>query len=193
MASLLGAPAVLAGYSRLFADCNRHPQLESFVCESSDGICIPGNQGLTDEERRLREFLAVTPYQEAVDELLVSSFGRRVRPLLVGIHSFVPVIKDVHRPWHLGVLWRDSETVARSFIRKLRGHALLPDGSEPRIGENQPYSGRDYLGYALEKHAATGLETMCIEMRHDTLATPGDIEHWARILAGAIEAVAAMA
>jgi predicted N-formylglutamate amidohydrolase len=192
IANLLGVAAVLAGYSRLFADCNRHPHLASFVCESSDGIRIPGNRGLSAEDRRFRELLAFAPYQEAVAELIEEGFDTTLRPLLISIHSFVPAMEGVYRPWHLGILWRDSETVARSFIGKLRDYALLPDGSTPHIGENEPYSGRAYLGYTLETYAARGLDTVCVEMRHDTLATVGDIEHWSRLLAGAIETIVAI-
>jgi predicted N-formylglutamate amidohydrolase len=186
IASLLGTPAVLAGYSRLFADCNRHPHLPTFVCESSDGISIPGNQGLSEEERRLREQLACRPYQEAVAELLAGGSDPRARTVLLAIHTFVPVMQAVSRPWHLGVLWRDSETLARTLLRWLRDNAVLPDGSAPTIGENQPYSGQDYLGYTLESHAAVDIDTICVEMRHDTVGNPTNIEHWARILASAI-------
>ena len=51
---MLGAPAVLANYSRLFIDPNRHPGTPASIVEVSDGIAIPGNAGVDEVEAARR-------------------------------------------------------------------------------------------------------------------------------------------
>ena len=44
LANLLGAPAVLSGYSRLVIDCNRHLEDPSSIAQESDDVPVPGNR-----------------------------------------------------------------------------------------------------------------------------------------------------
>jgi len=54
LADELDAQAILAGFSRLIIDPNRQPDDPSAIPEISDGIAIPGNIGLDDEQKALR-------------------------------------------------------------------------------------------------------------------------------------------
>ncbi len=46
LASVLDAPLVASGYSRLVIDCNRWPGGEGSIPEISDGTEVPANRGL---------------------------------------------------------------------------------------------------------------------------------------------------
>ena len=50
----LDAPLVIAGYSRLLIDLNRPPESQTAIPGISESTVIPGNAGLTAEQRQAR-------------------------------------------------------------------------------------------------------------------------------------------
>src|SRR5438105_12632448 len=54
LSQALDATAVLQIYSRLVIDCNRQPGLDSSIPTISEVTPIPGNEGLSEEEREAR-------------------------------------------------------------------------------------------------------------------------------------------
>ena len=76
LAGALGAPAVLAGYSRLVVDCNRPPDDAEAFRTVSDGHEIPGNRALTELDRAQRLACFFDPYHEAIGAMLA---GFRLR------------------------------------------------------------------------------------------------------------------
>jgi predicted N-formylglutamate amidohydrolase len=178
LAHALDAPAVLAGYSRLVVDCNRSPDDPEVFRRVSDGWVIPGNQSLTDADRRARLAYLFDPYHEAIEAMLAGFRARAVTPLLVSVHTFTPVMAGHERPWHVGVLWDQDETTARRMMAGLRAIEGLV------VGDNEPYSGKHPSDYTVDRHAEQGgLPHVCIEVRQDLLESPAGIERWVRILA----------
>ena len=186
LAHALDAPAVLAGYSRLVVDCNRHPaDVEAFLTES-DGWTIPGNAGLSEYARRIRLGSFFDPYHECIDALLHGFRTRDVVPLLIAVHSFAPRLGShtADRPWHVGVLWDQDEANARRLLAALREERDLV------VGDNQPYSGRHPANYTIDHHAkANGLPHVCLEVRQDLLQSPAGLERWVRLLARVLRRV----
>ena len=178
LAHALGAPAVLAGYSRLVVDCNRSPDdAEAFRTES-DGWTIPGNQRLTADQRRVRLASFFDPYHECIAALLAGFRSRDTVPLLISVHSFAPTLAGEVRPWHAGVLWDHDPANAHRLLAGLRSQKGLV------IGDNEPYSGKHPANYTIDHHAkANGLPHICIEVRQDLLSSPAGIEQWVRLLA----------
>jgi predicted N-formylglutamate amidohydrolase len=178
LAYALDAPAVLAGYSRLVVDCNRSPDDVEAFRKESDGWTIPGNQALTEPDRRLRLATFFDPYHESIEALL-GGFRRAGRvPLVVAVHSFSPTLAGQVRPWHAGVLWDHDEANARRLLDSLRRQPGLV------VGDNEPYSGKHPANYTIDHHAkAHGLPHLCIEVRQDLLSSPAGIERWVRLLA----------
>lgn len=175
----LGAPAVLAGYSRLVVDCNRDPGDPEAFREESDGCAIPGNRGLTAAARELRLATFFDPYHGTIAGLLDGFAARGVVPLLVAVHSFAPRLgsQDDVRPWHCGVLWGHDEPNARRLLAALRAEPGLV------VGDNEPYSGRHPANYTILTHgAARALPHVCIEVRQDLVESPGGVERWVRRL-----------
>ena len=178
LADALAAPAVLAGYSRLVADCNRAPDDPDAFRTVSDGVTVTGNLDLGDDARRARLGCFHDPYHGAIAALLGGFRARGVAPLFVSVHSYTPVLDGVERPWHVGVLYDKDERSAAQLLSALRAVEGLV------VGDNQPYSGRHPGDYTVDHHAeAAGLPNVCLEVRQDLLESPAGVERWVRLLA----------
>ena len=68
-------------------------------------------------------------------------------PALISVHSFTPVMKGFARPWHVGILWDDDARIAGPLL------AALGDDAALVVGDNQPYSAREPVGYTVSHHA----------------------------------------
>ena len=166
LCAAFGAPGVFAGFSRLLIDPHRGPDQAGLIVEESDGVSIPGNQGLTEEQREDRIARFYDPYHAELGAAVTAFAAATDTPLFVSIHSFTPRVKTdtEDRPWHYGVLWRDDPETARATLTALR--------EEPGIvaGDNEPYSGFD-LNYTANHHlGARGLRHVLIEVRQDLVA-----------------------
>ncbi len=180
LARLLGAPAVLSGFSRLVIDANRRLQAGNSIPEESDGTPVPGNRALGPEERRGRAAALFEPYHGAVARLIEARLASGVRPALLFVHSFTPVMDGVERPWEAGILWDRDPRLALPLIRALGARGLT-------VGDNEPYSGTSPIDYSLHAHGeARGLPCALVEIRQDLIDTARGAERWAGLLAEAV-------
>ncbi|MEE8334660.1 MAG: N-formylglutamate amidohydrolase [Alphaproteobacteria bacterium] len=165
LARLLDAPAVLPGYSRLVVDCNRRLEHPSSIVALSDGVEIPGNRDLTEADRRVRIDECFWPYHRRIGAGLAGFAMRDIRPAIISVHGFTPVLNGTERPWHVGVLWDGDSRIAQPLLAALSARAGLV------VGDNEPYSGRQRYGYTIEVHATeTGLANVLVEIREDLVA-----------------------
>lgn len=183
----LDSTLVLSGYSRLVIDCNRPLSSPESIPESSAGIPIPGNRGLSPEKRRARIEGLFLPYHGAIGRLLDGRTDRAT--VLLSIHSFTPVLNGRPRPWHVGVShWRDRRLAALLL-------GALKRGGDAAIGDNQPYAIQEDTDYTIPRHGEDrGLPSAMIEIRQDGVDTELAAARWAARLADAwhrIEAEAA--
>lgn len=164
------APLLLANYSRLVIDLNRHTDDPTLIPEVSDGHLIHGNQDLSVSQHMRRVDEVFTPYHDTYHRLTRNLKSRFRRPLVFAVHSFTPVIQGVDRPWHFGVLWDRDQELAERLIRGFE--QVSSTQSEPLlIGDNQPYHARAPLGYAMIKHTAElDVEMILIETRQDLVS-----------------------
>jgi predicted N-formylglutamate amidohydrolase len=187
LAPLLDAPAVLAGYSRLVIDCNRRPDDPSSIPLESDGIAIPGNATLDATARRERRALLFEPYHAAIDRLLAQMSNGGRAPALISMHSFTPQMKGFARPWHIGVLWDGEGRIAKPLLAALRAE-LDP----ALVGDNQPYSAREPVGFTQRHHAfERGYPHVAIELRQDLVAGEAGAKQWAERLARLLKPILA--
>ncbi len=182
------APLALTNYSRLVIDCNRAFNDPTSIPAESDGIAVPGNRGLAQGERLQRCEALFKPYHEAVSRLIAHKTQHGGPPAVVSIHSFTPLFQRTRRPWHLGVLWNEDRRIALPLLAALRREAEIV------VGDNEPYSARDGVGYTIAVHAErAGLAHVALEIRQDLIAIAAGAEHWANIVGTALEAAFAEA
>jgi len=186
LSRLLDAPAVLSGYSRLVIDCNRDPEDASSIPAASDGVTIPGNLGLSPAARAARRAAIFEPYHAAIAEWIAAALVRAIVPALLSIHSFTPEMNGRKRPWHVGILWDRDKRIPVPLLAALSADAAL------LVGDNEPYSAREPVGYTVRHHAvAHGLPHVAIELRQDLIADAAGASQWADRLALALRPILA--
>jgi predicted N-formylglutamate amidohydrolase len=175
-------PLVLAGYSRLVIDCNRHLTDSTSIAAVSDGTVIPGNQDLTAAARQARAREVFEPYHAALATELAELAHEVPAPALIAIHSFTDRMSGQQRPWHCGVLWDQDPRLAVPLLERLRAEPDLV------VGDNEPYSGRHPADYTIDTHAERrGWPHVCLEIRQDLLVQSADVEVWSARLARVLE------
>jgi predicted N-formylglutamate amidohydrolase len=184
LAHILDAPLVHSTVSRLVVDSNRDVDAVDLVPTISERTEIPGNHSVSAEERAHRIAAFHAPFHNAIDAILARRQAAGGETILVTIHSFTPVYKDVHRPWPIGLIHgRDA-----AFTSALR-EALNADAPALNIGWNEPYSALNGVTFTLEHHGdGKGLPATMIEIRHDEILEPNGSARWASRLARCLEA-----
>lgn len=183
LAQRLDAPAVLSHFSRLVIDPNRALDDPTLVPQLSDGVIVPGNRDLPEAARRVRFSTFHQAYHQAITQRLDAMVARGPAPAIISMHSFTPVMKGLERPWQIGILWNRDSRVPVPLIATLRAQGL-------KVGDNEPYSGRDNHGYTLHVHAEPrGLANVLIEVRQDLIDTHHGAGEWAGRLHDALGSV----
>jgi predicted N-formylglutamate amidohydrolase len=186
LAGALDATLVETCISRLVIDCNRPLDAANLICETSEGTAIPGNAGLTAEQRQARIDLAWEPFHDAVGRVMQARLAARRPTCLVSVHSFTPVYFGKARPWHIGIIHDDDTRLALPIIAELKARPELT------VGVNEPYSPADQVYFTLEKHARSrGLPCAMIEIRNDEIADAAGQARWADLLVETLRAVPA--
>jgi predicted N-formylglutamate amidohydrolase len=184
LAERLGAPAVMARFSRLLIDPNRGEDDPTLIRQLYDGTVIPGNYPMAPEERERRLDRFHRPYHDAVDALVASvAAASGHAPFLCSIHSFTPRMQGVARPWHAGVLWDKDPRAPLPLIE------MLGEDKNLVVGDNEPYDGA-LRGDTMFRHAiAKGFAHVLIEIRQDLIAHEAGAEEWAARLAPMVDAI----
>lgn len=186
LADELDAQAVLAGFSRLLVDPNRQLDDPSAFAEISDGIAIPGNIDLDDEQKALRVQSFFKPYHDKITERLQAFAARDVVPAFIAVHTCSPVFDRVIRPWHIGIMWDTDPRIPVPLIRRLDGMEGIC------VGDNEPYSGRHPHDFTVDHHAEPGgLPHVGIEVRQDLVQDEAGARKWAAVLAEGLKDILA--
>ena len=181
LSQALDAPLAHQIYSRMVCDCNRRPDVESFIPDHGEGIPVPGNVQLSDHERERRR---AEVWQPGHDGLAPPPHHRQTNngtTTLVTIHSFTPHFYGEPRPWHAGVLYDRDRSLSPALFDVLFGdHGEI-------IGHNEPYAmGRD-SDYTVPIHGEDrDLPSVEIEVRNDLIGDAPGRAQWVQRLVGAI-------
>lgn len=182
LAAQLECPLILGVYSRLLVDLNRARNDATLILAESDNTFVPGNLTISDAERADRVGRFHAPYHARIDAHVDGLIAHGVRPLLIAVHSFTPVLAGIERPWPVGVLWKLAREPVAGVIEALASEV------QP-VGDNHPYDGRTAMGWTLERHAVRrGLPHVMFEIRNDVIAGPAQQRAWGERLARALHA-----
>ncbi len=172
LSALLDATAILQAYSRLVIDCNRNPAWASAMPEVSEYTPIPGNAGLTQDQKQARVSAIFTPYHDRIAALLDARSRRRT--IFVAMHSFTPTFKGESRAMHVGILYDTDPELSLIMLDLLRREGDLV------VGENAPYALTATSDYSVPTHAARrGLHHLEVEIRQDLIASEDGQAAWA--------------
>jgi predicted N-formylglutamate amidohydrolase len=184
LSEALDAPLVESCVSRLVADCNRPLDAPDLVPEVSERTTIPGNRGLTREERSRRVAAAHAPYHACIEALIEERLAAGRETRLLAVHSFTPVYKGASRPWQIGIIHDEDMRLVRPAM------AALSAFEEFTVGDNEPYSPADRVYYTLERHGRSrGLASIMVEIRNDEIRDERGQRKWADLLAGVFAAM----
>jgi predicted N-formylglutamate amidohydrolase len=179
IAEALNATLVETRISRLVIDCNRPLDAPDLVPLVSETTTIPGNGGLSPQQRAARVALSWQPFHHAVARIVGKRLARGLETRLVSIHSFTPVYKGTKRPWHIGIIHDEDRRLAAPLIAALKRLAGVT------VGVNEPYSPADRVYFTLEHHARSrGLACAMIEIRNDEISGETGQRKWADLLTG---------
>lgn len=180
----LDCRAVLANYSRLLIDVNRDPALNepSLIPEQSDNLVVPGNLNLSAAQRHERVLRISALYHQEIERQLNALSAYSPAPMLFSVHTFTPKMQSSAepRPWHAGMLWNQDPRIAKPLMAYLKRHQHL------MIGDNEPYSGKEFA-YSINRHGHDrGFPNCAIEIRQDLLQTHDACLWWAEALAAGL-------
>ncbi|TCD11399.1 N-formylglutamate amidohydrolase [Oricola cellulosilytica] len=177
LARTFDAPLVRGAVSRLLYDCNRPPEAADAVPAKSEIFEIPGNIGLSEQERQRRVDLIYRPFCTAVDTAVAEA-----QPLaIVTVHSFTPVYFGKPRAVEIGLLHDTDSRLADAMLDR-SGKVEL------KVARNQPYGPGDGVMHSLRLHAESrGLLNVMIEIRNDLVAQEDAQERVAGDLATLLE------
>lgn len=165
LAALLRAPLVHAGVSRLIYDLNRPPHSPGAMAARSEVYEVPGNAGVSADERLARTEAVYLPFHATLRALLARRAASGALPVLVTVHSFTPVWHGRRRTVELGIIHDADARLARALL------AAAPSGLDARL--NEPYSAADEVTHTLALQATPlGIPNVMIELRNDLIATP---------------------
>lgn len=171
----LDAPLVACGISRLVYDCNRPPDSPGAMPQKSEVFDIPGNHGMSTEERLSR----VASYYEPFRCALRHTIRTRETSALVTIHSFTPIYFGKRRSVEIGILHDSDARLADAMLAIADRHTGL------KVARNEPYGPSDGVTHTLREHAlGDGLPNVMIEIRNDLIADPASQDAMSDTLAG---------
>ena len=170
----LDSPLVSSRVSRLVYDCNRSLEAADAIPAKSEIYEVPGNTGLSEEQRARRFRDYYLPFEAALGGLAVNTPNDRA---LVAIHSFTPVYFNKQRTLEIGLI---HDTDPRLAVRMNENAA---DFSDHEVALNEPYSMEDGITHTINLHGSrNGLVNLMIEIRNDLIATEENQVRMAGIL-----------
>lgn len=163
LAEVFDATAIYSNFSRLLIDLNRaldHHQLIR-VKEDDWGIIIPGNDGISEEERQKRIKLYWDPYHRKVKEVVEKKLQQHERVFVFVIHTCSAWYNGDVRDFDCDVMFKHSEVLAKKF-----GTSLANKGY--KIQYNEPYSADQSC--TMKGYLTPKVEWLIIETNQKTIA-----------------------
>jgi predicted N-formylglutamate amidohydrolase len=183
LAAELEAGAVGARWSRLVIDLNRQVGDPDLVRTEAEGVELPWNHDLAPDEVERRVLEYHVPYHGEIDRLVVHRLVRGVRPFLLSVHTFTPVLGRSRRNFEAGVLYDNHRWLARLLAGGLRDQGL-------RVRYNEPYSGLLGMMYAADRHGSHHrIPCLELEINQANLADGKSVRAMTKAVAGALRPV----
>jgi predicted N-formylglutamate amidohydrolase len=182
----LKAPYIYQPYSRLVIDCNRQAGSAQSIMERSDGTDLPGNRGLSAEDKNARDVEILRPYHACIRQTLDERLQAGQPTVIFAMHSCTPQLNGdaAPRPWQIGVIAHSDWRIGDVLIE------LLEAETDLCVGRNKPYSVNMAMDYTVPVHCeGRRLPYVEIEIRQDLIGDAGGQKQWADLLTGILPRV----
>lgn len=167
-----------APVSRLVYDCNRAPDMSGAMTAKSEVHEIPGNRGISPEDRLARTVGVYLPWVHGLHDLIARRIALGLQPVVVTVHSFTPVYFGKKRQVEFGIIHDDDRSLSVAVLNAAQKLTRL------NAQLNAPYSAADDVTHTLRLQATPyGLPNVMLEIRNDLIATPEAEEAMAEQLA----------
>ena len=174
MSAQLDAILVASGVSRLIYDCNRPPTSVDAMPVQSETIKVPGNVGLTAEQRLERANRYYEPFRNHLSRQIASTPDA----VIVTVHSFTPSYHGAARTVEIGILHDTDTRLADAMLQ------LAPAHMDANVQRNAPYGPEHGVTHTLKEHAIkAGLLNVMIEVRNDLIQAGEQPDAMANVLA----------
>lgn len=182
LAQRLDAALVHAPASRLIYDLNRGPDRPDAMAARSEVHDIPGNLGLTPQDRLHRAEALYLPFHTALHAEIVRRLALGRATVVITIHSFTPVYHGQPRAVEFGVIHDADDRLAQAIV------AAAQSLTDLACALNEPYSAADGVTHTLRLQATPyGLANAMLEIRNDLIATSQQAEAMADHLAPVLQ------
>lgn len=186
----LGAETFVGNYSRAVIDPNRMEDDPTLIPPLQDGIIIPANVGISEEDKEARIAAFYRPYHQKLQELVNHHLKQTPEMLYISVHSMENRLEidsignrtdGAIRP-RIALLFKDRENdLAEAFADFFRAQGIND------IGMNVPYTAKDEARpMPMFAWHQPRLPLIMIEFRNDLLRTQEDIQTHAALLMKAI-------
>lgn len=180
VAAHFNAFLILQPYSRLVIDCNRPPEVDSSIATVSEHTEIPGNVGLTAQQRQERRTAIFDPYHARIEAELARRDEAGQPTVVIAMHSFTPCYKGSNRIWQVGVLYNRDSRLALRLREVLVAEGLV-------VGDNEPYFVSDDSDYGIPRYGEQrGNLHVELEIRQDLISDADGQRRWSEILCRAL-------
>ncbi len=188
-----GFETLRCNYSRAVVDCVRMPDHPTLMAKRQDGLNIPGNINITQENRQQRIEEIYDVYHEKYNQIIseMELVYDKPRPLVISLHSmeknlavdsFGNKTDGSDRPETFFMFLPEqahiAEPMAEYFIKR----------GVKTMGMNNPYCPKEHPT-TLFTYYPPLVDLIVIERRNDLLRDPKDIKEWADLLGDAIRMV----
>ena len=181
LAERLDATLIRSNYSRLVVDLNRALSNPASMPEQSEVVQVPGNKGLSGQDRRRRAEALYYPYHRALARLLDERIAAGSTPLYVAVHTFTPVYFGEARHVEVCVSWRRDDRLGRLVCPRLETLKKW------KVVAHDPFVITADGDYGIPWQAeARGLPNVMIEVRQDLLEDDDEARAWGDRLADAL-------
>ena len=170
----LGQSYFFANFSRLLIDPNRHLFSSDLIVSNSWGQPIPGNIGISLEDRKKRIENYYKCYHQNLEEFIKKKKEQHRKIYLIAIHSFTKKTFFENRGVKIGLLFNKNIELLLHLQKKLQKKKV-------HFGRNFPYSGFFY-NYTLDKHSNNGMiNNISIEIRNDLICSSKGIKKYSNL------------
>jgi predicted N-formylglutamate amidohydrolase len=156
---------VMARFSRLVCDANRHKNRRDLILPDIDGTPLGFNSNVDEAEAVRRIETYHEPYHDGLDKAIRMRKENSSPFLFLSVHSFTPIWKSRMRTMDVGILFNDYSHLAEQLRRSFEEEGLF-------VAMNEPYSGKFGLMYAADRHGiGHGIQHIELEYNQSILCT----------------------